>query len=129
MDPTRLPQVPYGPRFGDGVRQEPLIERRTFMAMITGGLLAAPLAAEGQQAAKIARIDSLSAGSPYDARLQRFHEAFHTRHEGGHKTEAIYRRYAIVVESDLLAGGEKLDGLHQIQGLAKPTLVPFPKSH
>ena len=30
----------------------------------------------------------------------------------GHKTEAIYRRYAIVVESDLLAGGEKLDGLH-----------------
>jgi len=47
----------------------------------------------------------------------------------GHNTEAIYRRYAIVVESDLLAGGEKLDGLHQIQGLAKPTLVPFPKSH
>src|SRR6266568_2179701 len=47
----------------------------------------------------------------------------------GHKTEAIYRRYAIVVESDLLAGGEKLDGLHQIQGLAKPTVVPFPKSH
>ena len=47
----------------------------------------------------------------------------------GHKTEAIYRRYAIVVESDLLAGGEKLDGLHQIQGLAKPTVVPFPQSH
>ncbi len=47
----------------------------------------------------------------------------------GHKTEAIYRRYAIVVESDLLAGGEKLDGLHQIQGLAKPTVVPFPKSY
>jgi integrase len=47
----------------------------------------------------------------------------------GHKTEAIYRRYAIVVESDLLAGGEKLDGLHQIQALAKPTVVPFPKLH
>ena len=47
----------------------------------------------------------------------------------GHKTEAIYRRYAIVAESALLAGGEKLDGLHQIQGLAKPTAVPFPKSH
>ena len=47
----------------------------------------------------------------------------------GHKTEAIYRRYAIEVESDLLAGGEKLDGTHQIQGLAKPTVIPFPKSH
>ncbi len=47
----------------------------------------------------------------------------------GHKTEAIYPRYPIVVESDLLAGGEKLDGLHQIQGLAKPTVVLFPKSH
>jgi hypothetical protein len=47
----------------------------------------------------------------------------------GHKTEAIYRRYAIVVESDLLAGGEKLDGLHQIQGRAHRTIVPFPKSH
>jgi hypothetical protein len=47
----------------------------------------------------------------------------------GHKTEAIYRRYAIVVESDLLAGGEKLDGLLQIQGLAKPTVIQFPQSH
>ncbi len=46
----------------------------------------------------------------------------------GHKTEAIYRRYAIVVESDLLAGGEKLAGLHQIQGLAQRTIVPFPQS-
>jgi len=47
----------------------------------------------------------------------------------GHKTEAIYSRYAIMVESDLPAGGDKLDGLHQVQGLAKPTVVPFPKSH
>jgi len=47
----------------------------------------------------------------------------------GHKIEAIYRRYAIMVESDLPAGGDKLDGLHQIQGLAKPTVIPFPKSH
>src|SRR5712692_4987750 len=68
MDPTRLPQVPYGPRFGDGVRQEPSMERRTFMAMLTGGLLAAPLAAEAQQAAKIARIGYLAgnlAASPH----------------------------------------------------------------
>ncbi len=46
MDPTRLPQAPYGPRFGDRVRQEPSIQRRTFMALVSGGLLAAPLAAE-----------------------------------------------------------------------------------
>jgi hypothetical protein len=47
----------------------------------------------------------------------------------GHKTEAIYRRYAIVVECDLLAGEEKLDGLDQTQGLAQRTIVPFPQTH
>ncbi len=36
------------------------MERRTFMAMLSGRLLAAPLAAEAQQAAKIARIGFLS---------------------------------------------------------------------
>ncbi|HEY3195145.1 MAG TPA: ABC transporter substrate-binding protein, partial [Candidatus Dormibacteraeota bacterium] len=45
-----------------------MIERRTFMAMLTGGLLAAPLAAEAQQAAKVARIGwlgfNLAAGDP-----------------------------------------------------------------
>jgi len=46
----------------------------------------------------------------------------------GHKTEAIYRRYAIVVESDLLVGGEKLEGLLQIQGLSPRTVIPFPQS-
>jgi len=39
MDPTRLPQAPYGPRFGDGVRQEPSMERRTFRALVSGGSL------------------------------------------------------------------------------------------
>jgi integrase len=33
----------------------------------------------------------------------------------GHKTEAIYRRYAIVAESDLRAGAEKLSALHQAE--------------
>lgn len=46
----------------------------------------------------------------------------------GHKTEAIYRRYAIVVESDLLAGGEKLEGLLQIQDLSPRTVIPIPQS-
>jgi putative ABC transport system substrate-binding protein len=36
------------------------MERRTFMAMLTGGIAAAPLAAEAQQAAKIARIGFLA---------------------------------------------------------------------
>ena len=36
------------------------MERRTFMAMLTGGIVAAPLAAEAQQAAKIARIGYLT---------------------------------------------------------------------
>jgi ABC-type uncharacterized transport system substrate-binding protein len=35
------------------------VERRTFMAMIAGGLLATPLAAEGQQAGKVYRIGML----------------------------------------------------------------------
>ncbi len=44
------------------------MERRTFMAMLTGGLLAAPLAADAQQAAKVARIGYLApnlAASPH----------------------------------------------------------------
>src|SRR5216683_5198387 len=35
------------------------MERRTFMAMLTGGIVAAPFTAEAQQAAKIARIGYL----------------------------------------------------------------------
>ena len=59
MDPTRLPQVPYGPRFGDGVRQEPSMERRTLMALVSGSLLAAPLVGEAQQGGRcIASVGS-----------------------------------------------------------------------
>jgi putative ABC transport system substrate-binding protein len=36
------------------------MERRTFMTMLTGGIVVAPLAAEAQQAAKIARIGFLA---------------------------------------------------------------------
>jgi putative tryptophan/tyrosine transport system substrate-binding protein len=67
MDPTRLPQVPYGPRFGDGVRREPSMKRRTFMALVSGGLLAAPLAAEAQQPSKVPQIGYLGVGSPAEA--------------------------------------------------------------
>src|SRR6266566_5130919 len=45
-----------------------MMERRTFMAMLTGGIVVAPFAAEAQQAAKVARIGWLSvnnlAGNP-----------------------------------------------------------------
>jgi len=46
----------------------------------------------------------------------------------GHKTEAIYRRYAIVAEADLIAGGERLTSLHQIQGFTARSIIPFPES-
>lgn len=36
----------------------------------------------------------------------------------GHKTESIYRRYAIVAEADLRAGAEKIQALHERQAEA-----------
>jgi hypothetical protein len=55
-----------------------MIDRRTFLAGIAGGLLPAPLCAEAQQEAKIARIGylalNLAAGDPRgrEAFLQAF---------------------------------------------------------
>jgi len=46
----------------------------------------------------------------------------------GHKTGAINRRYAIVAEADLIAGGEKLTSLHQIHGFTARSIIPFPES-
>src|SRR5215471_6766273 len=40
------------------------MDRRTFVAILTGGLLAAPLAAEAQQPPKVPRIGFLRAGPP-----------------------------------------------------------------
>jgi hypothetical protein len=48
----------------------------------------------------------------------------------GHKTESIYRRYAIVSEGDLSEGVKKLAALHQTQ-VDTPTartLIAFPKN-
>src|SRR5713101_3044374 len=47
------------------------MERRTFMAMLAGGLLTAPLAAEAQQAGKVYRVGILGekASDPSEARL------------------------------------------------------------
>src|SRR5438309_11688230 len=41
----------------------PLMDRRAFIGTLTGGLLAAPLAAEGQQTGKVPRVGWLSPGS------------------------------------------------------------------
>jgi putative tryptophan/tyrosine transport system substrate-binding protein len=49
------------------------MERRAFMAMLTGGIVAAPFAAEAQQAAKVARIGYLT---PNLAAAPHNHEAF-----------------------------------------------------
>jgi len=46
----------------------------------------------------------------------------------GHKTEAIYRRYAIVAKADLVAGGEKLASLHHVQRFTARSIIPFPES-
>src|SRR5713101_2518033 len=40
------------------------MERRTFMTLVSGGLLAVPLAAEAQQARKVPRVGVLAGQSP-----------------------------------------------------------------
>src|ERR1700730_2843522 len=52
------------------------IERRIFMALVSGGLLAAPLAAGAQQAKKVYRIGYLEAGSSR-TRGERFLQGLH----------------------------------------------------
>jgi hypothetical protein len=44
----------------------------------------------------------------------------------GHKTESIYRRYAIVSEADLSVGVAKLAVLHTSENGASTTVVAFP---
>ena len=46
----------------------------------------------------------------------------------GHKTESVYRRYAIVAEGDLAEGVAKLAVLHQALGDAPRTVVPLAAS-
>ena len=64
MDPICLPHAPYRPR-PQSPRANPVIDRRTFLTGTGAVLLAAPLAAEGQQVKKVYRIGLLG-GSPPD---------------------------------------------------------------
>jgi putative ABC transport system substrate-binding protein len=41
-----------------------MMDRRAFLGTVTGGLLAAPLAAEGQQAGKVPRVGALVLTNP-----------------------------------------------------------------
>lgn len=43
----------------------------------------------------------------------------------GHKTEAVYRRYAIASEADLREGVEKLARLHDVESGEKRRVVPL----
>jgi len=52
------------------------MERRTFLATLAGGLLAAPLAAEAQPREKVPRVGYLSPGSPSEPLRRRRFEAF-----------------------------------------------------
>jgi putative ABC transport system substrate-binding protein len=77
MDPARILHAPdfLAPdTHNTCARIDPVMQRRTFMAMLTGGIVVTPLAAEAQQAAKVARLGYLVganvAASPH------LHEAF-----------------------------------------------------
>jgi hypothetical protein len=53
-----------------------MMDRRTFIALVGGGILATPLAVEAQQAGEVPRVGYISPGSSSDPfRLRRF-EAF-----------------------------------------------------
>src|SRR2546426_7808776 len=52
------------------------MERRTFLATLAGGLLAAPLAAKAQPREKVPRVGYLSPGSPSEPFRRRRFEAF-----------------------------------------------------
>jgi ABC-type uncharacterized transport system substrate-binding protein len=67
MSAARVPQVP---------NSSPVMKRRTFLALIPGSLLAAPLAAGAQQAGKVYRIGFLGLSSPagYASNLKAFRQ-------------------------------------------------------
>ena len=84
------------------------MDRRTFLAGTGAVLLAAPLAAEAQQAGKVYRIGFLSPASPSDPRVQRFLAAF----RNGLGELGYVEGQTIAIESRWAAGKyERLPGL------------------
>jgi len=88
------------------------MKRRTFLGMLAGGLLAAPLAAEAQPQARVARIGVIPSGSPatsaasVDTFRQRLRELGYV--EG--RNIAIEVRYA-VAQTERSRGAAELVGL------------------
>jgi len=71
-----------------------MMERRTFLVMISGGLLAAPLAAEGQQAGKVYRIGMLETRSTTlnAANIDAFRQGMRELgYKEGQNLEIVYR--------------------------------------
>src|SRR5262245_34834204 len=56
-------------------RDHPVMDRRAFIGLM-GGIVAAPLVVEGQQAAKVPRVGYLNPGSASDPLRQRRLDAF-----------------------------------------------------
>ncbi len=50
------------------------MERRTFVAMVSGGLLVAPLGAGAQQTGKASRVGILNAGTEHDPLVNEFRQ-------------------------------------------------------
>jgi hypothetical protein len=70
------------------------VDRRAFIGALAGGLLAAPLAAEAQEAGKVYRIGILETRSPVlnAANLDEFREALLAlRYREGQNLEITYR--------------------------------------
>jgi len=101
------------------------MNRRAFITGITGGLLAAPLAAEAQPQAQLARIGIISSGSPdtsaasVDAFRQRLRELGHV--EG--RNIAIEVRYAVAQPEPFRGLAAELVGLGVDVIVASSTLA------
>jgi putative ABC transport system substrate-binding protein len=75
--------------------EDPLVERRTFLGTLAGGLLAAPLAAWAQQVSKIPRVGVLLFGTPEtDPSLRSFRAGLRDLGHIEGKTIALEYHYA-----------------------------------
>jgi len=93
------------------------VERRAFIGMVTGGLLAAPLIAEAQQAGKIPRVGILLFGTPdTDPSLPSFHAGLHALGYAERRNILLEYRYAE-------GKPDRLPGLARELASAKPNVI------
>ena len=91
--------------------------RRRFIAALAGGLLAAPLAAEAQQARNLPRIGILLFGTPEtDPNLPSFHAGLHALGYAEGRTILLEYRYAEGMP-------DRLPGLARELASAKPNVI------